>query len=102
MISKYKKRPYFDGKNMEDDDDCKLFVKLPDWFTIDTPLGKHNPDWAIIMNEEGKEKFRELKKISWVKPKDLLTNSVMVLIFTTIMTLLIFNITFSSILKFIT
>ena len=28
-----------------------------DWFTIDTPLGKHNPDWAIIMNEEGKEKL---------------------------------------------
>ena len=37
-----------------------------------------------------KEKFRELKKISWVKPKDLLTNSVMVIIFTTIMTLLIY------------
>lgn len=45
------------AQNMEDDEDCKLFVKLPDWFTIDTPLGKHNPDWAIIMNEEGKEKL---------------------------------------------
>lgn len=43
------------AQNMEDDDDCELFVKLPDWFTIDTPLGKHNPDWAIIMNENGKE-----------------------------------------------
>lgn len=43
--------------NMEDDEDCKLFVKLPDWFTIDTPLGKHNPDWAIIMKEDGKEKI---------------------------------------------
>lgn len=43
------------AQNMEDDEDCKLFVKLPDWFTIDTPLGEHNPDWAIIMNEGGKE-----------------------------------------------
>ncbi|MDD2494623.1 MAG: DEAD/DEAH box helicase family protein [Tissierellia bacterium] len=43
------------AKNMEDDDDCKLFVKLPSWFIIDTPLGAHNPDWAVIMNEDSKE-----------------------------------------------
>lgn len=28
--------------------DIKLFVKLPNWFEIDTPLGKYNPDWAIV------------------------------------------------------
>jgi type III restriction enzyme len=22
-------------------------VKLPAWFTVDTPLGTYNPDWAI-------------------------------------------------------
>ena len=43
--------------NMENDEDCKMFVKLPDWFTIDTPIGKHNPDWAIIMNENGEDKL---------------------------------------------
>lgn len=37
-----------------------------------------------------KKKLSELKKISWVKPKDLLTNSIMVVVFTTIMTLLIY------------
>ena len=42
---------------MENDEDCKMFVKLPDWFTIDTPIGKHNPDWAIIMNENGEDKL---------------------------------------------
>jgi type III restriction enzyme len=26
----------------------KLFVKLPAWFLIDTPVGKYNPDWAIL------------------------------------------------------
>ena len=29
-------------------DDIKLFIKLPSWFLIDTPLGKYNPDWAIL------------------------------------------------------
>jgi len=28
--------------------DIKLFVKLPGWFEIDTPVGKYNPDWAIV------------------------------------------------------
>jgi restriction endonuclease len=28
--------------------DIKLFVKLPGWFEIDTPIGKYNPDWAIL------------------------------------------------------
>ena len=28
--------------------DIKLFVKLPGWFQIDTPVGKYNPDWAIV------------------------------------------------------
>ena len=42
---------------MEADDECKLYTKLPAWFTIDTPLGKHNPDWAIIMNKDGEDKL---------------------------------------------
>jgi type III restriction enzyme len=29
-------------------DDIKLFVKLPHWFKIDTPVGSYNPDWAIV------------------------------------------------------
>lgn len=28
----------------------KLYIKLPDWFTIDTPIGRYNPDWAIVMD----------------------------------------------------
>ena len=26
----------------------KYYIKLPSWFTIDTPVGKYNPDWAIL------------------------------------------------------
>lgn len=29
-------------------DDIKLFVKLPNWFRIETPIGEYNPDWAIV------------------------------------------------------
>lgn len=29
-------------------DDVKAFVKLPDTFTIPTPLGDYNPDWAVM------------------------------------------------------
>ena len=29
--------------------DVKLYIKLPDWFTVRTPVGEYNPDWAIVM-----------------------------------------------------
>jgi type III restriction enzyme len=32
--------------------DVKLFVKLPDWFKIETPLGTYNPDWAILKHDD--------------------------------------------------
>jgi type III restriction enzyme len=36
-------------KGLEQRDDVKLYIKLPDWFEVDTPIGKYNPDWAIVM-----------------------------------------------------
>jgi len=34
--------------------DVKLYIKLPSWFTVTTPIGEYNPDWAIVMeNPEG-------------------------------------------------
>jgi type III restriction enzyme len=33
-------------------EDIKLFIKLPGWFKIDTPLGTYNPDWAIVKQED--------------------------------------------------
>lgn len=29
-------------------DEVKRFIKLPAWFTVDTPIGAYNPDWAIL------------------------------------------------------
>jgi type III restriction enzyme len=31
--------------------DVKVYAKLPRTFTIDTPIGRYNPDWAIAMND---------------------------------------------------
>ena len=36
-------------------EDVKLFMKLPDKFKIDTPVGNYNPDWAIIKQIDGKD-----------------------------------------------
>lgn len=39
------------AKRLDERDDIKLFVKLPGWFEIDTPVGKYNPDWAILKHD---------------------------------------------------
>ena len=33
-------------------EDIKLFVKLPRWFEIETPIGSYNPDWAIVKHDD--------------------------------------------------
>lgn len=45
------------AEKLNNDEDVKLFVKLPYSFVIDTPLGNYNPDWAILMEKEGVEKL---------------------------------------------
>lgn len=37
--------------------DVKLYAKLPSWFKIDTPLGSYNPDWAVLMEQGGRERL---------------------------------------------
>lgn len=45
------------AKAFEDNEDILLYAKLPDWFKISTPLGSYNPDWAIIVNQNGEKKL---------------------------------------------
>ena len=40
------------AQKMDQREDIKLFVKLPGWFEIDTPVGKYNPDWAVIKHDD--------------------------------------------------
>lgn len=39
------------ARRLDEREDIKLFVKLPGWFVIDTPLGTYNPDWAILKHD---------------------------------------------------
>jgi type III restriction enzyme len=50
------------AEELEKKDYIKLFVKLPAWFSIKTPVGEYNPDWAIVKDGEDKVYFiRETK-----------------------------------------
>jgi hypothetical protein len=40
------------AKRLDTRTDIRLFVKLPSWFEIDTPVGKYNPDWAIVKHND--------------------------------------------------
>jgi type III restriction enzyme len=53
------------AKELDAREDIDLFIKLPGWFKIDTPVGGYNPDWAIVrrneMNEASVYLVRETK-----------------------------------------
>ena len=40
------------ARRLDQREDIKLFVKLPAKFEIDTPVGKYNPDWAIVKQDD--------------------------------------------------
>ena len=42
-------RQFVEG--LERRDDVKLYLKLPAWFTVPTPIGEYNPGWAIVMED---------------------------------------------------
>jgi len=42
---------------LDADPNVKLFFKLPRRFTIDTPIGKYNPDWAVYLDVDGAKKL---------------------------------------------
>lgn len=44
-------RDFADG--LEKNDAVKLYAKLPGWFKVPTPLGTYNPDWAVLVEEDG-------------------------------------------------
>ncbi len=39
------------AKALNERSDIRLFVKLPRWFVVDTPVGAYNPDWAIVKSD---------------------------------------------------
>lgn len=50
------------ARDLDANDRIKFFIKLPNWFKIDTPIGSYNPDWAFVLNDADKLYFiRETK-----------------------------------------
>lgn len=42
------------AEDAEASSEVKLYVKLPRLFTVPTPLGTYNPDWALVLEVNGK------------------------------------------------
>ncbi|KFZ42894.1 type III restriction endonuclease subunit R [Anoxybacillus flavithermus] len=56
------------AQRFEKDEHVKVYVKLPHWFKIDTPIGAYNPDWALVIDKDGEEKLYfvlETKGTDW-------------------------------------
>ncbi|WOV90290.1 MAG: restriction endonuclease subunit R [Candidatus Zeuxoniibacter abyssi] len=50
------------AEDLDNHENVRLFVKLPRWFKIDTPIGSYNPDWAFMTENHKKLYFvRETK-----------------------------------------
>ena len=45
------------AEKFEQNSDIKLYAKHPDNFKIPTPLGSYNPDWAVLIDKDGREKL---------------------------------------------
>ncbi|MDD4592549.1 MAG: DEAD/DEAH box helicase family protein [Parabacteroides sp.] len=45
------------AQKFENNQSIKLYAKLPDWFKIPTPLGTYNPDWALLIDQDGEQKL---------------------------------------------
>jgi len=42
---------------LEKNDAIKVYAKLPGWFKVPTPLGNYNPDWAVLVEQDGAERL---------------------------------------------
>jgi type III restriction enzyme len=45
------------AQKFENNKSIKLYAKLPAWFKISTPLGSYNPDWAVLIENNGEQKL---------------------------------------------
>lgn len=40
------------AQDLESNESVKVYAKLPPWFTVPTPLGIYNPDWAVLVQTD--------------------------------------------------
>ncbi len=39
------------ASDLDSREDVEVFLKLPDWFEVDTPVGGYVPDWAFVKRD---------------------------------------------------
>lgn len=61
------------AESLDKREDIKLFVKLPRWFQVETPVGFYNPDWAIV--KEGDAKIYLVRETKGTKDFEKLRNT---------------------------
>jgi type III restriction enzyme len=50
------------AQDLDSNENVKIFVKLPGWFKIETPIGAYNADWAFVTERDERLYFvRETK-----------------------------------------
>lgn len=42
-------------RDLEAASEVKVYAKLPSWFVVPTPVGGYNPDWAVVVEKDGRE-----------------------------------------------
>ena len=52
--------------DLDQDERIKLFIKLPGWFKIETPVGGYNPDWAIVTAKRDLRGKEDAEKVYFV------------------------------------
>ncbi len=45
------------AEQLESNVAVKVYAKLPSWFQVPTPLGTYNPDWAVLVQQDGGERL---------------------------------------------
>ncbi|PKN28129.1 MAG: restriction endonuclease subunit R [Deltaproteobacteria bacterium HGW-Deltaproteobacteria-22] len=45
------------ARGLESNTAVRVYAKLPGWFSIPTPLGGYNPDWAVLVETENQQRL---------------------------------------------
>ena len=57
------------AEKLDSSESVKFFCKLPRWFSVPTPVGTYNPDWAVVMEHD--EKLYLVRETKTTKDRDL-------------------------------
>src|SRR6266581_564672 len=57
-------RRFIEG--LEKNEQVRMYIKLPSWFKVRTPVGEYNPDWAIIWEQRDEHGHQTSKPLLYL------------------------------------